>query len=522
MAPAVPSSSIRLAEILGSLSLATDLSVGCPMETALRAALIATRLGRAQGCREDVLGDVYYAALLRLLGCTGASQEEAFRFGAGDDIALRHAFLQTDLGSTAAVLGTAVTQLARGAGLLVRARAVTRFVGKQQGGADLPAIHCEQAMTLARDLGMGPGVLSGLEQMYERFDGQGLPGSCAGPDLTLSARLMHVAYVAEMHRATAGADAARSEVKKRAGGQLDPELAALLHKREGEIFEGLASASVWDLFLAAEPMPQRRVDEADLEVFARAFACFVDLKSPYTLGHCQSVADLAENGALQLGLPAAERQTLRVAALLHDLGTVSVPNGIWEKPGPLNPAEWERVRLHAYQGERVLSIGPALQKVAALVGRHHERRDGSGYHRGLSGALSQAAMLLAASDVYSALRQERAYRPARSQREAAAILRSEVRDGRLDESSVEAVLAAAGHPPLRSAKASQKSALSPREVEVVQLLARGLSDKEIAQRLSLSPRTVHHHVEHIYEKTGVSGRAAVALYAVRHDLIRAS
>ena len=490
------------------------------METALRAALIATRLGREVGCARDVLSDVYYTALLRLLGCTGASHEEAFRFGAGDDIATRHAFLQTDLGSTAAVLGTAVTQLARGADVLSRARAVRRFVGRQQGGAELPAIHCAQAMTLAEDLRMGPGVLVGLSQMYERFDGRGLPGTCRGDGLTLSARLMHVAYVVELHRATLGMDAVRSEVKKRAGGQLDPELAALFLKRAGEIVEGLSAASVWDAFLAAEPAPQRQIVEDELELFARAFACFVDLKSPYTLGHSPQVADLAGRAAQQLGLPVADRKTLCLAALLHDLGSVSVPNGIWDKPGPLNPVEWERVRLHAYQGERVLAISPVLQPVAALVGRHHERSDGSGYHRGLRGPLAVGAMLLAVSDAYAALLQERAYRPAHSPKAAAAALRDQARAGHLDESCVEAVLTAAGHRPQPGAAAAQKAALSPREIEVVQLVARGLSDKEIAQRLSLSPRTVHHHVEHIYEKTGVSGRAAVALYAVRHDLIR--
>lgn len=521
MGAAVQNSTIRLAEILGALSLATDLSVGCPMETALRTALIAARLGEAYGCSRGVQSDAYYAALLRLLGCTGASHEEAFRFGAGDDIALRQAFVQTDLGDPAAVLQTAVTELARGAGIWTRTRAVARFVGPQHGGAELTTIHCVQAMALARDLGMGPGVLSSLAQMYERFDGRGLPGAFRGEGLMLSARLMHIAYVVELQRRAAGREAARSEVQKRAGGQLDPELVALFLKREAEVLQGLDAGSVWEEFLHAEPAPQRRVDAGDLESFARAFACFVDLKSPYTLGHSPMVAELADHAAQQLGLSAGDRQTLRVAALLHDLGSVSVPNGIWDKPGRLNPIEWERVRLHAYQGERVLAISPLLQPVAALVGRHHERLDGSGYHRGLRGELDLAAQILAASDAYSGMLQERAYRSARSSKDAAILLRSEVRKNRLAAASVEAVLAADGHRPVRGASSHHPSLLSPREIEVVQLLARGLSDKEIAQRLSLSPRTVHHHVEHIYAKTGVSGRAAVALYAVRHDLIRA-
>lgn len=511
----------RLAEFVGALSLATDLSVGCPLETALRASLIATRLGSEIGCSTAIIRDAYYTALLRLLGCTGASHEEAWRFGAGDDIALRHAFLTTDLGDASAVLGTAVSQLGGGrAGRLIdRALAVGRFLQNEAGGAALPGTHCVQAMTLARDLKMPQGVQDGLAQMYERFDGRGLPGRTGGSTLVQSARLMHVAYVAEMERSTGGVAAAVRVVAQRAGGQLDPDLAESFVRRAPELCDGLDAGSVWESFLASEPTPHGLVAAAELPAFAQAFACFVDLKSPFRLGHSSGVAKLAEQAAIEAGLSAAERQTLRLSALLHDLGIVSVPNGIWDKPGPLNPIEWERVRLHAYQSERVLSLSPTLRPLATLVGRHHERTDGSGYHRGLNGAIGLASSLLAASDVYQAMREDRAYRPAWSQQDAASGLREEARQGRIDAKAVEMVLKAAGHRPQRRQPGAGPDGLTPREIEVLQLLSRGLADKEIAQRLSLSSRTVHHHVEHIYEKTGVSGRAAAALYAIRHDLI---
>lgn len=512
---------IRVAEFVGALSLATDLSVGCPMETALRACLIATRLGAELGCSPTDLHDVYYTALLRMLGCTGASHEEAWRFGSGDDIAMRHAFLLTDLGDVGAVLRTAVLELGRGSGVVARARAVGQFLTREEGGASLVGSHCAQAMLLARDLDMTKGVQKGLAEMYERFDGRGLPGRARGTDVALAARLMHVAYAAEMERITNGPAGAVRVVEQRAGGQLDPDLAALFTKRAPDILDGLAAASVWDTFLLAEPGPHRAVGEAALPDFAHAFACFVDVKSPYRLGHSTGVAELAEQAAVEAGLPAAERQQLRLAALLHDLGIVSVPNGIWDKRGPLNPVEWERVRLHAYHSERVLSFCPGLRTVASLVGRHHERLDGSGYHRGLYGALGTAAALLAACDVYHAMREERAHRPALSREEAAHRLREEVRRGRLDADAVAAVLKSAGHRPQGKPPSGGPAGLSSREVEVLRHLSRGLSDKEIAQQLSLSVRTVHHHVEHIYQKTGVSGRAAAALYAVRHDLIGA-
>lgn len=511
---------IRLAEFVGALSLATDLSVGCPMETALRCSLLSVRLGAEVGCSGPALSDAYYAALLRLLGCTGAAHEEAWRFGGGDDIAMRNAFMRTDLGDVGAVLGTAVRELGRGSGLLGRVGATARFLSPERGGAQLPQIHCEQAMQLAGDLQMGAGVVRALHEMYERFDGRGLPAQKRGTELCQTARLMHVAYVAEMERIAGGPAAAVQEIRRRAGGQLDPDIAAIFARRAPELMSGLDAASVWESFLSSEPMPHNTVSATELDRLARAFGCFADVKSPYTLGHSTGVAELAGQAAKELGLPDAEQRHLRLAALLHDLGSVSVPNGIWDRSGPLNPIEWERVRLHPYQSERILSKAPPLRQAAFLAGRHHERHDGSGYHRGLSGALGAAADLLAASDAYQGMLQERAYRPPLPREGAASVLREEVRLRRMDRAAVEAVLKAAGHRPAPTSQATP-GGLSPRELEVLQFLARGLADKEIAQRLSLSPRTVHHHVQHIYEKTGVSSRAAAALYAVRHDLIAA-
>jgi HD-GYP domain-containing protein (c-di-GMP phosphodiesterase class II) len=209
---------------------------------------------------------------------------------------------------------------------------------------------------------------------------------------------------------------------------------------------------------------------------------------------------------------------VRRAGLLHDLGRVGVSNAIWDKPGPLSEAERERVRLHPYFTERALARSARLAELGAIGAAHHERLDGSGYHRALPAAmLSLPARLLAAADVFQALIEPRPHRPAYAAEGAAEIVRGEAAAGRLDADAVDAVLTAAGRPPARR---ERPAGLSEREVEVLRLLARGLTNRQMAAQLGLSAKTVGRHVEHIYGKAGVSSRAAAALFAVENGLVR--
>jgi putative nucleotidyltransferase with HDIG domain len=254
---------------------------------------------------------------------------------------------------------------------------------------------------------------------------------------------------------------------------------------------------------------------------ARAFADFVDLKSIHTLGHSTAVAALAESAGEAMGLPGEERALLRRAALLHDIGMVSVPTVVWEKPGALSTVERERVRLHPYYTERVLSSTPLLAPIGAAAGSHHERADASGYPKGLpAGMIPRVGRVLAAADFYQALTEARAYRPAHAAADAAKLTAAEASAKRLDGDAVDAVLAAAGHRAKRT-RGAWPAGLSDREVEVLRLVARGRSNKEVAGALDISAKTVQHHVMHIYCKIGVSTRAGAAVFAIEHDLLQA-
>lgn len=268
----------------------------------------------------------------------------------------------------------------------------------------------------------------------------------------------------------------------------------------------------------AEPALALRLDEAGFETALTAIADFVDLKSPYTLGHARATSELAAAAARDAGLGDDDGRALRQAGLVVGFGRLGVSNAIWDKPGPLSVGERERVRMQPYFTERMLQQSDALAPLGRLAVAHRERLDGSGYPRGLPASIiTFPARILGAADAYQAMREPRPYREALEPDEAAKELRAEVRDGRMDGDAVDAVLAAAGHRTPR--RREGPAGLTAREVEVLTLVALGLTNKEIAQRLVISPKTAGNHIEHIYTKIGAGNRASAGLFAVKHGLL---
>jgi HD-GYP domain-containing protein (c-di-GMP phosphodiesterase class II) len=274
--------------------------------------------------------------------------------------------------------------------------------------------------------------------------------------------------------------------------------------------------------LNAEPAPVRSIAADRLDVALGAVADFTDLKSSWFRGHSTGVADLAVAAAQAAGLSADDATAVGRAALVHDVGQVGIPSGIWDRPGPLSAEQWERVRLHPYLSERVLRRCTLLAPFAELAARHHERADGSGYHRGVAGdQLDLGSRVLAAADAYHSMTEVRPHRPALSQAAAASELLDEAAAGRFGRREVDAVLDAAGQSvrPTTVARATHPAGLTDREVEVLRLIARGRANKPVAAPLGISPKTVGHHVEHIYVKAGVTTRSGATLFAMEHGLL---
>jgi HD-GYP domain-containing protein (c-di-GMP phosphodiesterase class II) len=378
--------------------------------------------------------------------------------------------------------------------------------------------HAAMTRALGEQLGLRVEVLGALSSAYETWDGRGYPGERKGVDIPLAARLAQLAEFVEVAHRVGGVEAAKQLARERAAKQFDPGLAELVGTDGELILAGLDDVETWDAVIDAEPALAVVLSFERFEAALEAIANFVDLKSPYSLGHSRAVADLSGAAGTRLGLSEAELRTLRRAGLAHDFGRLGVSNAIWDKRGPLSVGEWERVRLHPYLTERMLAQSVILAPLGAIAVQHRERLDGSGYPQGLRGAaISRPARILAAADAYQAMREPRPHRPERSADEAAMELRADVKGGRLDADAVEAVLGAAGHRVPR--RRDGPAGLTTREVEVLRLLARGLSTKEIASRLVITPKTAGNHIEHIYSKIDATSRAKASLFAMQHGLL---
>src|SRR5947209_5445535 len=486
-------SSVGMAELLATLSLGTDLGLDRLTDHVMRQTLLAMRLAEFAGMDPSERDSLYYAGLLAWVGCHVDAYEQARWFG--DDTVFKADARTVNGGGSLEEMRFMFSHLGGGRPRLERLKIAMsiRGDGWYKAANEILVNHTLATDQLGQGLGIGGEVLAVVFQTFERWDGKGAPDGVSGDDLLLGARIITIADVVEVYHRVGGIDAAVSVARERSGSQFDPALVDLFCSAAAEIFQGIDDEPAWDLVMSLEPPLAPRLTGSSLESALEAVADFIDLKSPFTLGHSRGVADLAAAAAREAQLPEPEVTRLRRAGLVHDLGRLGVPNTIWDKPGPLTPPELERVRLHAYLTERTLSFSPSLQPLGAIAALHHERLDGSGYSKGLTGeAIGPSARLLAAADCYHALREPRPHRPARDPDDAAAIINAEVRAGRLDGHAVDGVLRAAGHVPRR--RKTWPAGLTTREVEVLRLLARGLSHREIAEQLVITRLTAIHHI----------------------------
>jgi HD-GYP domain-containing protein (c-di-GMP phosphodiesterase class II) len=511
-----------MGELVATLALAQDNAFGQPLESQLRSCLLAVWMGEAAGFDRELRDTTYWVALLRYLGCTGHAHEVSTLFG--DEIAVRAQTLVHDAADPAEVIRDVIAFATAGRS----AEEQEEIVRMIREGAQAWAVHnfasgCEVGDMLAERLGFDPAVREALRFTFERWNGAGYPNHAGGEDIPIAMRVVHLSHDMEAHGRRFTAEEALQTVRERRGRTYDPELADLFCAHGEAWFARLQAIEPWDAVLAIEPVPHRTLDGDRLDEALGVVADFIDLKSPFMLGHSRRCAQVAVEAARLHGLGEEDVAALRRAALVHEIGTTVVPNSIWDKPGPLTRAELDRVEVHPLLTEQMLRRSPALEALNPVAATHHERADGSGYHKGLrTGAGGAAAGLLAATDVYVGLTADRADRPAFSPADAAAEVRRLAAAGRLDPAAADAVLAAAGHGRARapgSRRRRHPGGLTGRQAEVLRLAARGLTTRAIAEALHISPKTADHHIQGVYGKIGVSTRAAAALWATQHAIV---
>jgi HD-GYP domain-containing protein (c-di-GMP phosphodiesterase class II) len=508
-----------VASLLGVLARAGAMGRGQPEGHVERTCYLGMRIADQLKLSAGERADVFFATLLVHAGCTAGNTELA-AFLAADELAAQRELCLCDPRNMVECLAWMRRNVAPTRSLPARVQRVLhmmfqgeRFFGNVERGCS------DVAARIATRLGMPATTSQALRNVCETWNGRG-PAGVRRSAIPLPARIAHVAMVVEVFVRERDRDQALEAIGRRAGKSLDPEIvqALTVAGRDDALWKALADPALPQRILDEEPGAPRFIDDAGLDEVCLAFADFVDLKGPGKGAHARSTATLAERMARVLGVPEAEVTLVRRAALVHDLGQVGVPSFVLSKAAP-GPAERAQIELHPLLTERLLSAVTALRDVAAIAAAHEERLDGSGYPNGLSGNdIPRAVRILAVADEY-----DEAIRGGRSQPplspEAALKVVEAGAAVRFDSECVRALSGALAEQPPSPARASWPAGLTEREAQVLQLAARGLTLKEIARDLGLSVHTARHHLEHVYEKTGVSTRAGAALFAAEHGLL---
>ncbi len=507
---------MRLADLVAAFSLATDLGLGQPMEHVLRAWRIAAELGAHVGIEADDRGSLYYVVTLAWVGCVADTPEVAAFFG--DDIAFRADSYGVDLAGLP-MYWFMLRHLGAGAPALQRLRLASRLAAT--GGKAVQRglmAHCLTTARLAERFHLGDEVCGPLQHVFARWDGSGVPGDVGGDEIALPMRLFHLADAIEVQHRTSGSDAAVEVARAKRGSHFDPAVVDAFCAVADHVLGDPDAQHDWDELIDREPSLQGVLRDDQLDAALEGIADFTDLRSVHRAGHSRAVAELVERAAVELGLPDVDVTAARRAGLVHDIGLHGTPATILDKAGPLTRAEKERLRMHPYLTERMLARSEPLSQLGSIASLVRERCDGSGYPRGLTASgIPVTARLLAAACAFRASVEPRAHRAPLTVPRAVAELCADVRAGRLDATAVDAVIAAAGQP--RRRRPSGPSGLTPREIEVLLLIARGASTRQVAAQLAITPKTAETHIERIYTKTGANTRSTATLFALQTGLL---
>jgi HD-GYP domain-containing protein (c-di-GMP phosphodiesterase class II) len=440
-------SSVSVAEVFSALSFALDITEGHPFGHALRTCLIGMRLADRMGLPLADRRDLYYALMLKDVGCS-SNAARVFELFGGDERVAKRDLRRVDWANYFKAARYALAHAAPGASWFERACKVAGLAAAgPRAASDLVQVRCSRGAAIVTQLGFSPQVAAAVGSLEEHWDGHGHPGGLRGQQIPLLSRIMGLAQTLEVFAALEGPRAALDVAKERSGRWFDPTLVAAAQDLEAD----LTLWCTFDEHALQQAVREREPGDAallaghgTLDRIAEGFAAVVDAKSPYTATHSARVTGIAVGIAKEMGFGEAELAELRRAGLLHDLGKLSIPNSILDKPGPLTPDEWGLVKLHPYFTQCVLERIRGFGSLAVVAASHHERLDGRGYHRNLRGEqIPAGGRVLAVADMYEALTANRPYRPALPEETALKILENE-RGAGLAADCIDALVATLG------------------------------------------------------------------------------
>jgi putative nucleotidyltransferase with HDIG domain len=430
---------IALSELVSALSRALDVAEGEPPGHAARSCLIGMRLAEVLALDAAARSDLFYALLLKDAGCSANAAHMAALFGADDPVA-KHTSKQVNWSRPLDAFLWSLRTVAPDGTIAERTSRLRAIRNEGHVTRSLMRARCYRGAEIARKLGFPEATAEAIRALDEHWDGNGQPLGLSGTVIPLAGRILCLAQTVEVFHAAGGVRAAYRVARKRRGEWFDPDLVDALDafRTDTRFWDALAEADV----SGVEP-PDRvlTADEARLDRIAEGFAAVVDAKSPWTHEHCDRVCAIATEVAKLMGFDEIALGRLRRAALLHDLGKLSISNRILDKPGPLTAEERRRFREHPLLAEEILARVSSFAELATVASAHHERLDGSGYPRGLTAdSLSMPSRVLAVADVYEALVSDRPYRRAYPPREALELMRRDV-PARLDPDAFAALQA---------------------------------------------------------------------------------
>ena len=433
---------VRLSEVLSALSFVLDMVEGQPEGHVLRSCFIGMTIAERLQLSEEQSSALFYALLLKDAGCSSNASRVTTLFGA-DDFGVKKNFKTVNWSRVPQALRYVARTVSPDAAVWTRAQ---RFfaVGLEgpKAARELVQIRCERGAEISRQMGFPEETAAAIRNLDEHWNGAGHPDGLRGEEIPLLARICSLAQTVEVFYTEFGPARAEEIARARRKEWFEPALVDifLAEARAGRLWESLGEPDLARSVSLMEPADRVLVATSEwLDLTAHAFARIIDAKSPFTYRHSEGVARTAAKMTEHMGLPASVVHDQTRAGLLHDIGKLAISNRILDKPGPLTDAEFAKVKQHPRLTYEVLTRVAPFQSIAEVAASHHEKLDGTGYHRGVTAKdLDLPSRILAVADIFDALSQERPYRPAMPTEKVLTILKKESGQ-KLSPESVEAL-----------------------------------------------------------------------------------